>query len=50
MDNNDDTTNIKMPYSEENYAATVFDITGRRIKGVTIPGIYIINGQKRVVQ
>lgn len=35
------------PTSEE---TTIFDLSGRRLKNATSPGIYIINGEKRVVR
>ena len=34
----------------ENYDAVIFDITGRRVSGITVPGIYIVNGKKILVK
>ena len=35
---------------EENVAKVIYDITGRQIKAITVPGIYIINGKKTFVK
>ena len=35
---------------EENAAKVIYDITGRQIKAITVPGIYIINGKKTFVK
>ncbi len=35
---------------EENAAKAIYDITGRQIKAITVPGIYIINGKKTFVK
>ncbi|MBQ8270670.1 MAG: hypothetical protein IJZ22_05620 [Bacteroidaceae bacterium] len=35
---------------EENATETIYDITGRQIKAITVPGIYIINGKKTFVK
>ncbi len=35
------------PASEEN---SIYDLSGRKLKSVTAPGIYIINGEKKVVR
>ena len=32
------------------YNGKIYDITGREVKAITAPGIYIINGVKRVVR
>lgn len=34
----------------ENYDAAIFDITGRRVSCITVPGIYIVNGKKILVK
>ena len=34
----------------ENEVKTIFDLTGRRVEAITAPGIYIVNGVKRVVR
>ncbi|MBQ8271351.1 MAG: discoidin domain-containing protein [Bacteroidaceae bacterium] len=35
---------------EENATEAIYDITGRQIKAITVPGIYIINGKKTFVK
>lgn len=35
---------------EENAAKVIYDITGRQIKAITVPGIYIIDGKKTFVK
>ncbi len=35
---------------EENATEAIYDITGRQIKAITTPGIYIINGKKTFVK
>ena len=35
---------------EENATKVIYDITGRQIKAITVPGIYIINGKKTFVK
>ena len=35
---------------EENAAKVIYEITGRQIKAITVPGIYIINGKKTFVK
>ncbi len=34
----------------ENEVKAIFDLTGRRVEAITAPGIYIVNGVKRVVR
>ena len=34
----------------ENGVKTIFDLTGRRIENITVPGIYIVNGVKVLVK
>ena len=34
----------------ENSVETIYDLTGRRVEAITAPGIYIVNGVKRVVR
>ena len=34
----------------ENEVKAIFDLTGRRVEEITAPGIYIVNGVKRVVR
>ena len=34
----------------ENEVKTIFDLTGRRVETISAPGIYIVNGVKRVVR
>ena len=36
--------------TEENATKAIYDITGRQIKAITVPGIYIINGKKTFVK
>ena len=35
---------------EENATKAIYDITGRKINSITVPGIYIINGKKTFVK
>ncbi|MBQ8270025.1 MAG: discoidin domain-containing protein [Bacteroidaceae bacterium] len=42
--------NIEGAVEEENATETIYDITGRQIKAITVPGIYIINGKKTFVK
>ena len=34
----------------ENSVETIYDLTGRRVEAITVPGIYIVNGVKRVIR
>ena len=34
----------------ENCVETIYDLTGRRVEAITAPGIYIVNGVKRVIR
>jgi hypothetical protein len=34
----------------ENEVKAIYDLTGRRVEAITAPGIYIVNGVKRVVR
>ena len=34
----------------ENSVETIYDLTGRRVEEITVPGIYIVNGVKRVIR
>ena len=34
----------------ENVVKVIYDLTGRRVEAITAPGIYIVNGVKRVVR
>ena len=34
----------------ENSVETIYDLTGRRVEAITAPGIYIVNGVKRVIR
>ena len=34
----------------ENEVKVIYDLTGRRVEAITAPGIYIVNGVKRVVR
>ena len=34
----------------ENEVKVIYDLTGRRVEAITVPGIYIVNGVKRVVR
>ena len=34
----------------ENSVETIYDLTGRRVEEITAPGIYIVNGVKRVIR
>ena len=34
----------------ENGAKAIYDLTGRKVEAITVPGIYIVNGVKRVVR
>ncbi len=46
INNNTNIENIE----EENITEGIFDLTGRRIKEITQPGIYIVNGVKQIVR
>ena len=34
----------------ENAVKAIYDLTGRKVEAITVPGIYIVNGVKRVVR
>ena len=36
--------------TEKNAVESIYDITGRKINSITVPGIYIINGKKTFVK
>ena len=44
------TTGIEEVVTENVEAKTIYDITGRRVEEITAPGIYIVNGVKRVIR
>ena len=44
------TTGIDEVKGESGEVKAIFDLTGRRVEAITAPGIYIINGVKRVVR
>ena len=44
------TTGISEVKTENGEVKTIYDLTGRRVENVTAPGIYIVNGVKRVVR
>ena len=46
----DGTTGIDEVKTENGNVKTIYDLTGRRVEAITAPGIYIINGVKRVVR
>ena len=44
------TTGIEEVVTENVEVKTIYDITGRRVEEITAPGIYIVNGVKRVIR
>ena len=44
------TTGIEEVATENVEVKTIYDLTGRRVEAITAPGIYIVNGVKRVVR
>ena len=46
----DGTTGIDGVEVENNAVKAIFDLTGRRIEAITAPGIYIVNGVKKLVR
>ena len=44
-----DTTGIEN-VEAVNTDKVIYDLTGRRVEAITVPGIYIVNGVKRVVR
>ena len=42
------TTGIEGVVAEGAQNGKIYDITGRRVKAITAPGIYIVNGRKVV--
>ena len=46
----DGTTGISEVKGENGEVKVIYDLTGRRVEEITAPGIYIVNGVKRVVR
>ena len=46
----DGTTGISEVTTENGEVKAIFDLTGRRVEAISAPGIYIVNGVKRVVR
>ena len=44
------TTGISEVTTENGEVKVIYDLTGRRVEAITAPGIYIVNGIKRVVR
>ena len=44
------TTGVEEVKTENGEVKTIFDLTGRRVKNITAPGIYIIDGKKTLVK
>ena len=44
------TTGISEVKSENGNVKAIYDLTGRKVEAITAPGIYIVNGVKRVVR
>lgn len=44
------TTDIEDTMAEERESNEIYDLQGRMIKEITAPGIYIVNGKKRIVR
>ena len=46
----DGTTGIEEITDNREQSTVIYDLTGRRVEAITAPGIYIVNGVKRVVR
>ena len=46
----DGTTGIEEITDNREQSTAIYDLTGRRVEAITAPGIYIVNGVKRVVR
>ena len=46
----DGTTGIDEVKGENGNVKVIYDLTGRRIEAITVPGIYIVNGVKKLVR
>ena len=44
------TTGVEEVTTENGNVKAIYDLTGRRVEAITAPGIYIVNGVKRVVR
>ena len=44
------TTGVEEVKTENGEVKVIYDLTGRRVEAITAPGIYIVNGVKRVVR
>ena len=44
------TTGIENVTTENVNVTVIYDLTGRRVEAITAPGIYIVNGVKRVIR
>ena len=44
------TTIVEEVKTENGEVKTIYDLTGRRVEAITAPGIYIVNGVKRVIR
>ena len=46
----DGTTGIDEVKGENGNVKVIYDLTGRRVEAITVPGIYIVNGVKKLVR
>ena len=47
---NNNATGINDVITNDKESETIYDLTGRRIERVTRPGVYIVNGKKKVIK
>lgn len=47
---NGGTTGINVPVATSDVPKVIYDLSGRRLKKISAPGVYIVNGRKEVVK